>query len=327
MAASLAVGGASMAQPVASPDLAPRWTPAAAPASELSVLTYNVKGIPWPVAWNREESLRQIGERLARMRAEGRQPAVAVLQEAFTFEAKAIGKLGGYAYQVGGPYLRDTPGERVEAGGSWLAGETGPSIVDSGLMILSDYPVTRVARAAFPTGACAGYDCLASKGIVLVTLEVPGVGSVDVATTHLNSRAAAGVDYQRTHRAHRRQLAFLRDFIDAQRSSAGPLILAGDFNLGKRPVRLKAFNSAFAEARNGLSELRRNSVAGPEHSRDADIIVGKARDVQLLFNGHGETITPLSADIPFGTEQDGAMLSDHLGYTIRYRLARRNQAL
>ena len=152
------------------------------------------------------------------------------------------------------------------------------------------------------------------------------IGPVDIATTHLNSRAAAGVDYQRTHRAYRRQVQFLHAFVEAQRSSAHPLILAGDFNLGKRPVRLRAFNAAFPHARNSLAELRRSSPAGPAHSSDADMITEKARDFQLLFDGKDSAFTPLAAEIPFGTEEDGAMLSDHLGYTIRYRLARRTPA-
>lgn len=326
LSAGLAVGGASLAQPVASPDFALKRVNSTAPSGEVSLMTYNVKGMPWPAAWNREASLRQIGERLAAMRAEGRQPAIAVLQEAFTPDAKAIGRLAGYAYHVEGPYLREEPGEVADAGGSWLTGETGGSAVDSGLVILSDYPVTRVSRAAFPTGACAGYDCLASKGVVMVTVEVPGIGPVDIATTHLNSRAAAGVDYQRTHRAYRRQVQFLHAFVEAQRSTAHPLILAGDFNLGKRPVRLRAFNAAFPHARNSLAELRRSSPAGPAHSSDADMITEKARDFQLLFDGKDSAFTPLAAEIPFGTEEDGAMLSDHLGYMIRYRLARRTPA-
>ena len=47
-------------------------------------------------------------------------------------------------------------------------------MVGSGLQILSDYPILRVRRMAFPAFACAGYDCLANKGALLVTVRLPG---------------------------------------------------------------------------------------------------------------------------------------------------------
>ena len=36
-------------------------------AADLSVLTYNVKGLPWPLASGRAEALRAIGDELARI--------------------------------------------------------------------------------------------------------------------------------------------------------------------------------------------------------------------------------------------------------------------
>ena len=38
---------------------------ARAASDELAVLTYNVKGLPWPVASGRDEAMVRIGERLA----------------------------------------------------------------------------------------------------------------------------------------------------------------------------------------------------------------------------------------------------------------------
>ena len=56
----------------------------------LSVMTYNVRGLPWPIAWGRADALAQIGDRLAALRRAGRQPHILLLQEAFTPEARAI---------------------------------------------------------------------------------------------------------------------------------------------------------------------------------------------------------------------------------------------
>lgn len=316
----LLLGGASVAQTVEAPGRPEIAAQAPAEAADLSVMTYNVKGLPWPIASGRPEALRRIAARLARMRAEGRQPQVVVLQEAFTDEAKALGDRAGYPFQVQGPYLRGEPGESAAAGGRWYRGETQASALDSGLIILSDLPIVAVERAAFPTGACAGYDCLAAKGVVMVTLDVPGRGPVAVAATHLNSRAASGAPYARTHAAYARQAAFLASFIAARRPAGRPLILAGDFNRGNRPARIAALATAFGPAREGLAEVLARSGAP---SPDAALVRRRGRDMQLLFDGGATRLEAATAEVPFGTERDGTSLSDHLGFTVRYRLVPR----
>src|SRR5689334_7647279 len=56
----------------------------------LSVMTYNVKGAPWPVTHGRRRDLREIGDRLHQLRADGRNPHIVLLQEAFSADARAI---------------------------------------------------------------------------------------------------------------------------------------------------------------------------------------------------------------------------------------------
>ena len=248
-----------------------------------------------------------------------------VLQEAFTQEAKAIGQRAGYAWQVHGPYVRMAAGERPEAGGAWHLGETGPSMVDSGLTIVSDFPVLSVERAEFPSGGCAGYDCLAAKGVLLVTVDVPGKGPVAIAATHLNSRKASGASFERTHAAYGRQARFLVRFLTTHRRPEAPLVLAGDFNRGQRPVRIAALGDALAtisgstaprEALRQLSETSPRAAVNDE----MDWIIRRARDMQFLFGGTRRSISPVAAEVPFGREDDGSMLSDHMGFTIHYRI-------
>src|SRR4051812_13110525 len=62
----------------------------------LSVLTYNVEGAPWPFALDRPPAFARIAERLRTLRRLGQSPQIAVLQEAFTGQAKAIGRDAGY---------------------------------------------------------------------------------------------------------------------------------------------------------------------------------------------------------------------------------------
>ncbi len=66
----------------------------------LSVMTYNIHGLPWPVAWGRTSAFVQIAQRLGALRAQGRQPHVVLLQEAFTQQAQSIGRAAGYRYVV-----------------------------------------------------------------------------------------------------------------------------------------------------------------------------------------------------------------------------------
>lgn len=319
------LGGASLAEPLAAPGSVAVAMDRPAVQADLSVLTFNVKGLPWPVASGRGAALLEVAARLAQLRAEGRQPSVVVLQEAFTGDAKAIGQLAGYPYRVEGPYVRDG-GAAAPADEDY--GPNGAPLLDSGLIVLSDFPVRDIAREAFPDGACAGYDCLAAKGIVVVTLDVPGKGPVSIATTHFNSRGASGAPAGKTRDAYAQQAAFLARFLERVRDPAAPLVLAGDMNRGQRPLRIACLQDALRELGGGhapldaLQQRMAEDNDGIARSADAAWIRMRARDLQFPFDGARMRLVPVGADIPFGTEADGSRLSDHMGYTIHYRLER-----
>ena len=191
---------AAMAAPAA-----PATVASSAP-TDLSVLSYNAHGVPWPIARHRKGALRQIGQSLAAMRANGDQPNIVLLQEAFTKPAKRIAALGDYRYAVAGPTRHDRMGAvrnpltrlftaREHRG----KGEHDGTIEDSGLLVLSDYPIVDVKRMPYPRFACAGFDCLANKGVVLVRVQIPGSAElVTIIDTHMNSRGASGVAERRT---------------------------------------------------------------------------------------------------------------------------------
>ena len=325
LALAALVAGAALADPVARGDAGVAG-PLADPAmqADLSVLTYNVKGLPWPVATGRDRSLKAIAARLAALRREGRQPQVVVLQEAFTDQAREIAARAGYAWHAQGPYARTAPGVSAQAGGQWHLGEPAPALLDSGLAILSDYPVTSVVRAPFSQGACAGFNCLAAKGVLLVTLAVPGRGEVAVAATHLNSRKASGADYERTHAAYARQVAFLEAFLAKHRRAEVPLVLAGDFNRGQRPARIAALGAA--QERLGLSDAVEALGSPLGTPGERHFITSRARDMQFTAAGEARALEPSGGWVPFGREPDGAMLSDHMGFAVAYRIAARQPA-
>jgi endonuclease/exonuclease/phosphatase family metal-dependent hydrolase len=319
--------------------LAPRggsaagFSPAAA-GEPLSVLTYNVHGLPWPIVEPRTEELAAIGRRLAALRRQGRQPSVVVLQEAFTADAARIGVEGGYRYAATGPSAgeRDpmffTPDPVFAAGASALKGETEGKWEGSGLRIFSDFPIGAVRRMAFPPQACAGYDCLANKGALLVTIDVPGKGPVQVAATHLNSHAASGVPDARSIVAYRAQVALLDGFLRRRVDPARPLIVAGDFNVGVAPGRWVALASRAAKWVNlggGTGgEGLRACIAAARVDRDdeAAFIVRRARDFEFYSPGTQAPLTPERAEVTFGRGPDGHGLSDHLGFSVTYRLGR-----
>lgn len=295
-----------------------------AAATTLSVLTYNVKGLPWPIAADRRTDFERIAARLNRLRSAGRHPRVVALQEAFTRQARAIGAAAGYRFRVDGPDARArtrwamSPSDRAfAAGADWLKGEGSGKLVGSGLQILSDYPVLAVKRMAFPTFACAGFDCLANKGVLLVVLAVPGSATpVTVVTTHLNSRKSSGVPDARSLHAYRVQVAALARFLDVHADPRLPMVLAGDFNVGKAIPRQAALFGSASFTRPANDALRTCANLGI----DAREAMRRARDWQFFRRGSEGAIAARAIETPFGRERDGTMLSDHIGYTAHYAL-------
>ena len=237
----------------------------------LSVMTYNVRGLPWPIAWGRADALAQIGDRLAALRRAGRQPHILLLQEAFTPEARAIAARAGYAHVVAGPDRRMRGPAPVSARdrtylarARWDRGEAADKQFGSGLLILSDYPILSAARLAFPAHACAGFDCLANKGALVARLAVPGMAQpVHVVNTHLNARKAAGVPIARSQRAFERQVDLLTRFVRAQVPQDAPLILGGDMNIGRDPARLFRSLGGRGHGLRRTATGRRAARAGP----------------------------------------------------------------
>lgn len=305
----------------------------------VSILTYNVKGLPWPVATGRTSAFEAIERRLNGLRAVGEQPHVVVLQEAFTDRAKQIGVRSGYAFRAtgpaaGDPVADDPPGEGAEFlnNASALKGETEGKWLDSGLMIFSDYPIISIKRAAFSKAGCAGYDCLANKGILMVELRVPGQDvPVTVVTTHLNSKKGAGVSQGRSLEAYRRQVAALSSYMRTYRNPDSPFILAGDLNASS-PARRQVLTDArlAAEAspgplqsRSGLDAIQFQGKLANQLAAEANYISKRGRDWQFFGDGRNASVRPSDLQIPFGNEADGSMLSDHLGFSISYRLTRK----
>jgi endonuclease/exonuclease/phosphatase family metal-dependent hydrolase len=285
---------------------------------DLSVLTYNVHGLPWPIARGRSADLGAIGDRLRAMRTAGRAPQVVVLQEAFTLEAQRIGRAAGYRYIVNGPVAEMAPIDTATVRRRWWSGESEGKWLGSGLQILSDYPVLATRAVVF--SSCAGYDCLANKGAVLARLAVQGA-QVDILTTHLNSRGASGVDNSRSDAAFKNQVSVLKQFVERAHDPRYALIVAGDFNIGKSPDRRAAVLGDYGVARRSADALHDALRQGLALPRDAITSLHRSKDWQFFASGTQAAIAVTGIAVPFGRASDGTMLSDHIGYVASYRIS------
>jgi len=311
---------------------------AASPASaqeptELSVLTYNVEGIPWPARSGRGADLLRIADQLQALRTQGRQPRVVLFEEAFSHKARSIAGKAGYRYVADGPSASDigapsnSPADRAfKAAARFFSGEKWGKLRGSGLRIASDFPILDVKRIAY--SACAGMDCLANKGAVLVTIAVPGVSQpVAIVDTHLNSRTAARVPADRSFYAYQRQVDALSDFVRANIPPGMPFIVAGDFNAGQEPRRRDYLLQQAASWRNDLPVraaldtcLQAGNLCATANRSDLAFSEKRGRDYQLFASSGAANLTLESMAALFGHDAAGRMLSDHVGYSATYRV-------
>jgi endonuclease/exonuclease/phosphatase family metal-dependent hydrolase len=322
-AAGTSVGGADLPPP-----------PVIAPADgRLTVMTYKIKGLPWPVASGRAEAIAAIGTRLAALRRDGRQPHILLLQEAFTQDATSIAARAGYAHAAYGPAATEASAasggasdRRHVAQARWDRGEGVGKQLGSGLIILSDYPIVRIDRMDYPDFACAGFDCLANKGVLIAHLRVPGFARpVAVVNTHLNARKAAGVAVARSNHAFARQVALMAGFVRAQVSERQAVVVGGDMNIGGDPERAGAFFGGFAQARLDFVQpklggarlaMGQPSCAGADRMELARS-TERAKDWLFARGADRAPLAVAGASVPFGMAA-GAALSDHAGYMIDY---------
>jgi len=303
---------------------------------DISVLTYNVKGLPWPLRMdlaepNPDVAMARIGGHLAMLRARGLVPDVVLIQEGFSPAAAAIGSAGGYAFTAVGPSRADAaraPATADDAAlavdADWRRGEGGSPILDSGLYAFSNYPIEVIARRAFGQNACAGYDCLAAKGVLAFVVAVPGVPDpVTFVTLHMNANGASGAPEDRALAAYRLQMDRFARVLE-NLDPLAPLIFGGDFNVKTARPRQQYADQRLSAA--GLTAVHLHCAA-PNAACDARYPAADAhhwlepRDVQGYRSGRRVHIQPIGSAEMFADQDSGGRLSDHIGYLARYRLS------
>lgn len=274
--------------------------------TELSVLSYNVRGLPALIAQDRPRSRAKAIGSLASAYD------VVLFQEDFEYHSILRKRMEGSVGVAGNGSVFDP---RRLAGQILLApvavflrhfsvpyGAGLSTFVKSHLMLPGG-----VRRA--PYNVCDGwfgnaFDCWASKGYLRVRIRAPDGGMVDVYSTHLDAGRST-----RSVKTRRRQLRILADAIE-KHSGDRAIILGGDLNLAVDHPRDHRLLMEFRD-RLGLHD----SGAGPE------LPIWHSRDYILYRSGVGARISVAHAGEALEFVVGTQALSDHPAVYARFRMS------
>lgn len=294
-------------------------------SAQFSVLTYNLEGLPWPARSGRKPYLQEIGARLAAMNAQGNAPDIVLFQEMFSASAKKAVAASGYGAIAPGPRRvsspEDGPERKLSGKSKPLKGEIGLRVLGSGLSIASRYPIIERDREAFGRKACAGFDCLANKGVMMARVYFPGVPlPVDFYNSHMNARGASKVPEKRNLEAHQRQVEMASAFIADTSDDDIALIFGGDFNMRHSESRWEGFSQYHP-----LNLVHGYCISEPDRcdvamSWDGDEPWMDTQDLQFFSDGQKMDIRPIRVEAMFDGGPSGPRLSDHDGFKVTYEI-------
>ncbi|RZA09047.1 MAG: hypothetical protein EOP11_02945 [Proteobacteria bacterium] len=269
------------------------------PSLKFRVLSYNIKGLPsFAAPGFDEDRYGDIGKILADRNLSGSGPDIVALQESFTSRTAELRALANFSFVAKGP------------GAATMMG------VDSGLYILSRYPIIKEESRVFGPELCASWDCYSNKGVQLARIKLPGLPMpVDVYNTHMQAS-------RQSDAIRRGQVKIILEFIKATHAPGAPIIFAGDFNF--RP---SAGDLSFADFIKGSSLIHAGKLCLSlkcETAKGYDLrrLYETSVDHQFISEGaeDGFTLIPLRAERNFLDPVKGRLLSDHLGYEVQYEL-------
>jgi hypothetical protein len=316
---------------------------------EISVLTYNIAALPFPIACgkssrltdekgkripiacNRSKGVKAIANALAELRKQGVEPDVVLVQEAFLPVSAEIATVAGYPNWVAGPGPEDTgPRYSERASESFIRnrrfwkGEKWGKRQPSGLLVVSNFQIVEHFNFPFYEWECAGFDCLANKGVILARLHVPGLPQLlSVVTTHYNAKGASGVPIARAHEAHRLQVDATLEFLDATVNFDLPGIWGGDLNMRRSEDRISYFVDQSGDALREVSSYCTENPANCEMNihDNSDQPWFQTQDLQGWADGAQVSVEPIRMEEIFDQPVNGKMLSDHSGFLVDYRLS------
>ena len=293
-------------------------------AVDLRVLSYNINGLPSPLKKGKAPHYARIAELLQERRARGTQPHIVLIQEAFDGKADIVAETTGYQYVLKGPGRKDAS-KRGQAHWTQKTRKAYASFSDpqkflsSGLIILSDYPIVEARHKAFSSDACAGFDCLSNKSILLARVQVPGLDEpVDIINSHFNSRRSAKAPNKAVLKAHYRQTETLRWFLD-KINIGNATIVAGDLNTSQAE-RYSYFKKTIGYRDAGEMCLELASNCQLAAGTPPELVLYQTNDKHFYSDGNNARVRPRRMERNFDEMLDGKPLSDHLGYEVTYTI-------
>jgi endonuclease/exonuclease/phosphatase family metal-dependent hydrolase len=294
--------------------------------AEISVMTYNVAGLPWPIKKGRGKALKEIAKEVEALHAAGSAPDIIVLQEAFSPASAQIGE--AYPNRLRGPRsgdrtTTDAPplGKEFKKARNRRKGERMGKVFSSGLYLFSNYPIVDAHMTPFRRSSCAGYDCLANKGAMIAVVDIPGAPTpVQILNTHLNSNGRSGVKHERALAAHKQQVDEIGDLLSRLLNKDWPLIYAGDFNTRNAEERFEHNAETLPGELVMQYCLAESARCDARMSWDGDEPWLDTQDLQGFSDGAKVEVRPVRAEAMFDKPVNGRKLSDHDAYTVTYRL-------
>lgn len=179
------------------------------PNDTIKIMSYNINGLPWPIRSGKKKAYEYIANELYNNRENGTGPGIVLIQEGFTNTVNTIIEKSGYKYVI----------KPINVLG----------ILNSGLYILSDYPIVNAYEISYGT-TIAGWDALANKGVLLFSIILPNGEKLNLINTHLNSVNSSGVSQEKSFLAQKKQLYIIDNnlkMIDRNDHT----VFGGDFNI------------------------------------------------------------------------------------------------
>ena len=295
----------------------------------ISVVTYNVAGLPFPARNGTGKAMARIRRAIEAEWTGDRRPDILLLQEAFVPSANRLTFAAGYSHHLRGPsagkrrtVVVQRPDTETLGRRRWRKGEGWPKVTNSGLALGTNVGVLAHVAEPFGRRSCAGIDCLSNKGVTLTTLEVPGLPEpLMILNTHLNSRGAAKVDLRRTDFAHRQQVREMVDLLTREWRGRYPLIYAGDFN-----TRGTAYRFDYKDERLPGELAHRFCHRNPDRCRveiswDGDEPWRDTQDLQGYASSDRIRIEPIAISAEFDEPFEQRRLSDHDALRVTYKLS------
>ncbi|MCP5521548.1 MAG: endonuclease/exonuclease/phosphatase family protein [Verrucomicrobiales bacterium] len=253
----------------------------------LTLLTYNVWGLPKWINGASADRFGRIADELERLR-----PDIVLLQEVWTSRARDV--------------LPD---------GDWWVASTErrfPFWGRNGLVLLSRFEMLGGEFRPFEAGLLP--DSIMSKGALKTTLQLAGGDRVNVWNVHLQAGASAT---GRAARTRSRQIRELREWVHEAKDDQVADIVGGDFNCTPGSANFHELEDAFGPALGTATGETRRATYGWLDARPGE---ARALDHMFVLARPGWRLRGTHTGLAFDSPRLDQRLSDHRAVTAAFWL-------